>query len=290
MKFGIIGNISKENTGPVLTDLVHFLKENKIDFVVEQKLCSLFKNSLLKKNTDTIKGLLNKSSIIISLGGDGTFLNTASIVGHSGIPILGVNLGNLGFMAEVSPDEINSFILDILKKKYKVQDLRLIGVKSSKRKAIYGLNEVVIDKCNSIRMIELEVFYNKEKVVRFVADGIIISTPTGSTGYSLSSGGAIISPSSRVFIITPISPHTLNLRPIIVPDDGEIIIKAKSFGKIRQTLDGFNSTIYDSPADFQLFKAGHTIKVIKRLNRTYFQTLNKKLLWGADKRKYQKGK
>ncbi|HEY5536569.1 MAG TPA: NAD(+)/NADH kinase [Ignavibacteria bacterium] len=290
MTFGILGNFRKENTLPVLTDLLHFLKDNHIDFVIEKKLGSLFHNSLYKKYTDSINNLLKKSDIIISLGGDGTFLNTASVVGAKGIPILGVNLGNLGFMAEVGPEEINSFILDILKNKYKVQDLCLIGLKSSKRRAIYGLNEVVIDKCNSIRMIEMEVFYNKEKVVRFVADGIIISTPTGSTGYSLSSGGAIISPSSKVFIITPISPHTLNLRPIIVPDDGEISIKARSFGKIRQTLDGINSTIFDSPADFHLYKAGHTIKVIKKLNRTYFQTLNNKLLWGADKRKYQKEK
>ena len=111
----------------------------------------------------------------------------------------------------------------------------------------------------------MEVFYNKEKVVRFVADGIIISTPTGSTGYSLSSGGAIVSPSSKVFLVTPISPHTLNLRPIIVPDDGEIKITARSEGKIRQTLDGFNSTIFDSPADFQFIQS-----------RTYNQS-NKKI-------------
>jgi len=289
MKFGILGNPTKESTIPVLSNLVHFLLENKIDFVVEQKLSSLVSNKLLKKKTDSINTLLKKSDIVISLGGDGTFLNTASLVRNKAIPILGVNLGSLGFMAEIGPEEIESFIFDILKKKYKVQDLCLIGVKTAKKKALYGLNEVVIDKCNSIRMIEMEVYYNKEKVVRFVADGIIISTPTGSTGYSLSSGGAIVSPSSKVFLVTPISPHTLNLRPIIVPDDGEIKITARSEGKIRQTLDGFNSTIFDSPADFHLFKAEHTIKVIKKLNRTYFQTLNKKLLWGADKRKYQKG-
>jgi NAD+ kinase len=289
MKFGILGNPTKESTVPVLNGLLNFLMEKKIDFLFEQKLSPLIKNSILKRKTDSVRSLLNKSDIVISLGGDGTFLNTASLIGNKAIPILGVNLGSLGFMAEIGPEEIDNFIIDILNSKYKVQDLCLIGVKSAKKKKLYGLNEVVIDKCNSIRMIEMEVFYNKEKVVRFVADGIIISTPTGSTGYSLSSGGAIVSPSSKVFLVTPISPHTLNLRPIIVPDDGEIKITARSEGKIRQTLDGFNSTIFDSPADFHLFKAEHTIKVIKKLNRTYFQTLNKKLLWGADKRKYQKG-
>jgi NAD+ kinase len=289
MKFGILGNPTKESTVSVLNNIVNFLTENKIDFLVEKNLSPLSKNPVLRKKTDSVRSLLKKSDIIISLGGDGTFLNTVSRVGNKSIPILGVNLGSLGFMSEIGPEEIDNFILDILKNKYKVQDLCLIGVKSAKQKTLYGLNEVVIDKCNSIRMIEMEVFYNKERVVRFVADGIIISTPTGSTGYSLSSGGAIVSPSSKVFLVTPISPHTLNLRPIIVPDDGIIKITARSAeGKIRQTLDGFNSTIFDSPAEFHLHKAEHTVKVIRKLNRTYFQTLNKKLLWGADKRKYQR--
>lgn len=290
MVFGILGNPGKENIEVVLNDIITFFKTNKIDFAVEKKLYSLLRNSTFKKHTDTIAGLLKKSDMIISLGGDGTFLNTAHITGDSGIPILGVNLGSLGFLAEVGPEEFNNFILDILSGKYKVRDLCLIGAKSSKKKTLYGLNEVVIDKCNSIRMIETEVYYNDEKVVRFVADGVIISTPTGSTGYSLSAGGVILTPSSKVFIITPICPHTLNLRPIIVPDDGKILIKTRSEEKIRQTFDGFNTFYFDSPADFHLFKAEHTIKVVKKLKRTYFQTLNKKLLWGADKRKYQNSK
>jgi len=290
MVFGILGNPGKENIEVVLNDIITFFKTNKIDFVVEKKLYSLLRNSTFKNHTDSIVGLLKKSDMIISLGGDGTFLNTAHITGDSGIPILGVNLGSLGFLAEVGPEEFNNFILDILSGKYKVRDLCLIGAKSSNKKTLYGLNEVVIDKCNSIRMIETEVYYNDEKVVRFVADGVIVSTPTGSTGYSLSAGGVILTPSSKVFIITPICPHTLNLRPIIVPDDGKIFIKTRSEEKIRQTFDGFNTFYFDSPADFHLFKAEHTIKVVKKLKRTYFQTLNKKLLWGADKRKYQNSK
>jgi len=290
MIFGITGNYKKENIKGVLNDFIAFLKEDKIDFIIEKKLYSLSKIPLSKKNVDMKAGILKKSDIIISLGGDGTFLNTANLVGDRGIPILGVNLGNLGFLSEVGPEEINNFIFDILNDKFKVRDLCLIGARNPKKKTAYGLNEVVIDKCNSIRMIETEVYYNDEKVVRFVADGIIVSTPTGSTGYSLSAGGAIITPSSKVFIITPICPHTLNLRPIIVPDDGKIYIRTRSEGKIRQTFDGYNADYFDSPADFHLFKAEHTIKVVKKLKRTYFQTLNKKLLWGVDKRKYQNSK
>jgi NAD+ kinase len=290
MFFGILGNFKKEHIKEVLTELILFFKSKHIEFAVEKNLHPIARKLLTPKYVLSQKELINKSDIIISLGGDGTFLNTANIIGEREIPILGVNLGNLGFLAEVGPSEIKQFINDILADKYKIQELCLIGAKTAKKKTMFALNEVVIDKCNSIRMIETEVYYNNEKVVRFVADGIMVSTPTGSTGYSLSAGGAIISPSSKVFIITPICPHTLNLRPIIVPDDGEIFIKTRSEGKIRQTFDGFNSNIFNSPANFQLFKANHTIKIIQKINKTYFQTKNKKLLWGVDKRKYQNSK
>ncbi|MCX6165976.1 MAG: NAD(+)/NADH kinase, partial [Ignavibacteriae bacterium] len=147
-----------------------------------------------------INVLINKSDIIISLGGDGTFLNTARLVGRKQIPILGVNLGNLGFMAEVNPEEMQNFIIDILNKTYKVYDLCVISAKTKNSKEFFGMNEIVVDKCNSIKMIEIEIYYKNEKVVNFVGDGVIVSTPTGSTGYSLSAGGPIISPYSKVFI------------------------------------------------------------------------------------------
>jgi NAD+ kinase len=228
--------------------------------------------------------LLEKSDILISLGGDGTFLNTARIVGRKEIPILGVNLGSLGFMAEVSPNETDNFFEKILEDKYKIYDLCVISCKTDTDKQVFGMNEIVIDKCNSIKMIEIEIYYKNESVVRFVADGVIVSTPTGSTGYSLSAGGPIISPYSKVLIITPICPHTLNFRPIIVPDDGIIVIHTISKEKVRLTADGFSSHIVRSPAKFILSKADYNVKVVKDINKTYFQTLNNKLLWGADGR------
>jgi len=284
MKFGIIGNASKKKLPGVLNSIIKFFIKNKIEFIASNDLLTHFESKDFKKYAVSEKTLLENSDILISLGGDGTFLNTARIVGRKEIPILGVNLGSLGFMAEVSPTETDNFFEKILKGQYKIYDLCVISCKTDTNQQVFGMNEIVVDKCNSIKMIEIEIYYKNESVVRFVADGIIVSTPTGSTGYSLSAGGPIISPYSKVLIITPICPHTLNFRPIIVPDDGKIVIHTISKEKVRLTADGFSSHIVHSPAKFTLSKADYYVKVVKDINKTYFQTLNNKLLWGADGR------
>jgi NAD+ kinase len=287
MVFGILGNTTKENIGEILEELTSIFRKHKINYNIDSLFRKISPGNINKKHFLKQKEIIKNSDIIISLGGDGTFLNTARIIGKHQKPILGINLGNLGFLSEIGMSEVESFLTDIIKGKYKILDLCLISSNNPAGQTIYGLNEIVIDKANSVRMIEIDVYYKNEKVVRFVADGVIVSTPTGSTGYSLSSGGSIISPSSKVFIITPVSPHTLNLRPIIVPDEGEIVIKTYGFKNIRQTADGNISYIFNAPAEFTLRKADFTVKVIKRLKKTYFDTLNKKLLWGVDKRKYR---
>lgn len=285
MTFGIIGNTGKKNVKPVLTDIISFLQKQKIEFLLLRDLKKFLQIQLPPHHLCSVKTLLKHSEIIFSLGGDGTFLNTAKIVGRKQIPILGVNLGTLGFMAEVGPDEAISFINKILNNKYKIYNLCVLEAKHIGSKPIYGMNDIVIDKCASIKMVELEIFYKGEHVIRFFADGIIISTPTGSTGYSLSAGGNVISPYSQVFAITPICPHTLNFRPLIVPDDGEIVIKTHHTGIVRITADGSPSITYKSPTKFRIRKADYTIRVVKDIDKTYFQTLSNKLLWGADQRK-----
>jgi len=275
MKFGILGNTKSHNAENVLNNLINFLIQKKIDFFIDKNLDVLLEKDSLKKYSYSQSTLLKRADLIISIGGDGTFLNTARIVGKKNIPILGVNLGSLGFMAEVSPDEIDNFIVDIIQNKFKVDELCLLTTKHKKKKIFNSLNDIVIDKSNSVRMIDIEIFCNKEKVIRFVGDGIIVSTPTGSTGYSMSAGGSIISPLSKVFIVTPICPHTLNFRPIIIPDDKIIDIHVYGQREFRVTSDGYLTNVYKSPDS---------------LNKTYFQTLNSKLLWGADKRRYSKRK
>ncbi|MGC8858379.1 MAG: NAD(+)/NADH kinase [Ignavibacteria bacterium] len=285
MTFGIIGNTGKKNIKPVLGDIILFLQKQKIEFLLQKELKKFLQIQLSPKYLCSVKTLVKRSDMILSLGGDGTFLNTAKIVGRKQIPILGVNLGTLGFMAEVGPEEVISFINKILNNKYKIYNLCVLEAKHSGSEPIYGMNDIVIDKCASIKMVELEIFYKDEHVIRFFADGIIVSTPTGSTGYSLSAGGNVISPYSQVFAITPICPHTLNFRPLIVPEDGEILIKTHHTGTVRITADGSPSITYKSPTKFRIRKADYTVRVVKDIDKTYFQTLSNKLLWGADQRK-----
>lgn len=285
MIFGITGNIEKENLYDVIKSICDFLVKKNIEFFIDSKLFKKAPRSINKKFALPINSILKKKEmILLSLGGDGTFLNSARQVGNRNIPILGVNLGNLGFLAEVRANEITGFLQEMLKGKFRVTERNILEAKVNGKK-FYGLNDIVIDKANSIRMINIDAFYNDERIFKLVADGIIITTPTGSTGYSLSSGGPVISPHSSVFSATPICPHSLNIRPIILPDDGEITIKTLGSSNARVTADGQTYVTGKSPMEVKLKKADYTIKLVKRIGSTYFDTLKKKLLWSEDKRK-----
>jgi NAD+ kinase len=280
---GIFGNSTKVDVSDLLTEIILFLESGNINFLVDENLSGIF-HGKVRKHFASPSDILKKSDFILSLGGDGTFLNTARIVGNKNIPILGINLGRLGFFSEVSPDEIKDFIPKLLNNKFRITEEVIIKSVTDSKKVLFGLNDIVIDKNNSVRMLEIETFYNNEKVVRIISDGIIISTPAGSTGYSLSCNGPIVNPDSKVFIITPISPHTLNVRPIIVPDDGIIKIKIHKEGRARISADGQASLNIHFPTEIIISKADYKIKVIKKLNSTYFKTLKHKLFWNVDKR------
>lgn len=289
MFIGIIGNIHKSSVIGSIELIVSELRENNIEFALAEEL----KNVLPKKDYDIslfkpFNSILSSADMIISIGGDGTFLNTARLVGNSNVPILGINTGNLGFLAEIQLNEFKDFLENILNKKFRKVERVLLESVSANGEKLVALNDIVIDKFDSIRMIEIELFYNEEKVYKCVADGIIVSTPTGSTGYSLSAGGPVISPRSKVFVISPICPHTLNIRPIVIPDDGKIEIRINTACKIRITSDGQEAIQIDSPSSIILKKADHCINLIRKNDLTYFNTLKTKLFWGEDKRKNSK--
>jgi NAD+ kinase len=228
--------------------------------------------------------IIAKSNYIISIGGDGTFLATAKMVGSKNIPIIGVNLGKLGFLAETSTAKISKFISQIAKGRFKIDERTVISAKAS-GKTIYGMNEIVINQSGVVKTIEIQVFYNNQMVNSYHADGIIVSTPTGSTGYSLSAGGPIVYPKTSVFILSPLSPHTLTARPVILPDDGTFKVKVSSRVPINVIADGNSQIKLTSPAEIEIKKAPYKIKLIKSLNSNYFKILTTKLLWGEDKRK-----
>ncbi|HRE41816.1 MAG TPA: NAD(+)/NADH kinase [Ignavibacteria bacterium] len=283
MVIGITGNTGKKEIFSILEKIYEILLSSNIETLVDE----VFK----KKKSNTIKKyfslntILNKSDYIISLGGDGTFLSTARKIGKKEIPILGINAGNLGFMSELQPEELNGFISDLKKKNYRISERSIIKSVLPNNAVFYGLNDIVIDRANSIRMIEIELNYNGEDVVKFVADGIIISTPTGSTGYSLSAGGPIVTLESKVIIATPICPHTLTVRPMIFPDSGVLKIKINKNVFVRVTADGQRFEKFKAPVEFEIKKSEYKIKIIKRKHSNYFKTLNNKLFWGKDLRK-----
>ena len=296
MVFGIRGNTYKTRLSEVACRLVKDFEKKKIEYCVEKSLArEIFekcKHKVKPGRQKNVKDLVSSSDFIISIGGDGTFLATAKYVSDKRVPIIGVNLGKLGFLAETPPSKISKFITDITNDKYKIEERMVLeaGTSILPGRKIYGLNEIVISQSGIVKTIELQAYYNGQMVISYLADGLVVSTPTGSTGYSLSAGGPIISPGADVVVLAPICPHTLTSRPIILPDSGVLKIKVESKVPVMVTADGNSNIKLKSTAFVEIKKAHYKIKLAKQLGSNYFKVLNNKLLWGVDVRKHIKTK
>jgi NAD+ kinase len=222
----------------------------------------------------------------ISLGGDGTFLKAARYVGATGIPIVGINIGRLGFLADVSADEMEHFFAQLHEGRYVVRErslLELIAGDDTEHPS-YALNEITVSKHDSSSMIAVHTTVGDEHLATYMGDGLIIATPTGSTAYSLSAGGPIVYPQSDVFVITAVAPHSLGVRPIVIADDKTIQLNIESrSGSFLVAVDGISQS-YPEHTTLTLRKATHTIRVIKQEGNTFFHTLQKKMMWGTDPR------
>ena len=290
MKFGIYGNITKAKLPEVVLKLCSKMKKDKIDYVLDSKLARIitsksgFKFSSSEKSE--AKSLVTKCDFIISIGGDGTFLTTAKLVGNKGIPIIGVNYGKLGFLAENSADNIGSFIKDIIIGKYNIVERTVLQAKvQGVKKTIFGINEIVINQSGIVKTIQIKASYNKQLVNSYHADGLIASTPTGSTAYSLSAGGPIVHPATDVIILSPLCPHTLTARSVVLPDKGVIEVKVLSRIPFNVIADGNNYIRRAHSSVVEIKKAPYKILLAKSLSSNYFKVLNEKLLWGEDRRK-----
>lgn len=289
MKFGIMGNIKKPALSKVAAELVTYLKKKKIDFILDSDLFAY-----IKKNSSpqfksfpscALKDLPANCDVLIVLGGDGTMLVAARTVGDKGTPILGVNLGKLGFLAEVSVTELRKSIDYIIRKDFEIEERMVLqAYHENNKKKFYGLNDIVIDRGAYKRVIELQTFVNNQYLVTYSADGLIITTPTGSTAYSLAAGGPIVLPQNNVIMINPIAAHTLTARPIIIPDSSLVRVVVKTEMPVHFTADGQVEAFYKTPAEFFIQKADFTIKLIKNVKLSYFDLLRTKLLWGQDLR------
>ncbi|MDA0986706.1 MAG: NAD(+)/NADH kinase [Bacteroidetes bacterium] len=275
----VAGNIAK---GIVLKNaikkLIPISKELGIDLSFDANL----KNFVDKKYFNTKL----KYQFVIAIGGDGTILSVAQKVINSKVPILGLNIGKLGFLTESTIDSIKLVFQNLIAGKYFLDKRSLLEIKIKKnKKTFYALNEVVIDKGNSSRMISVETFVEKEALLTFNGDGVIVTTPTGSTGYSLATGGPIISPSAPVIGITPISAHMLTARPVILQDDKKIKIKVTSkFKKARLVVDGNQEVVLNSSDTIEIKKSKYSINLVRQNSWSFYDLLRKKLLWGFDLR------
>jgi NAD+ kinase len=288
MKFGMLGNIKKEALYEVVLNLTKQLECDKIEFFVQREIVEGIKERFSYEINHALEldELIANSDMIISLGGDGTILSTARLVGNRQIPILGVNLGKLGFLAEVSPNEAFEFIKRICKGDYRIEDRMVLEAKvTGWEETYFGLNDIVIDKAGSTRVVDIETYINDEYLITYTADGLIISTPTGSTAYSLAAGGPIVVPSSEVITLAPICPHTLTARPIVIPDDSIIKVKIEFYDKeILLTADGQIEFKLKPPVEILVKKANYKVKLVKRPEVSYFDLLRSKLMWGRDLR------
>jgi NAD+ kinase len=292
MKIGIMGNIAKPMLWHVARDLIEKLNDAGADFVVEAKLGHWINReggdkTITSKHFSKLEALPNRCEVLVAFGGDGTILSAARLVGRRGTPILGVNLGKLGFLAEFAVEDMEDWVSTLLSRTYKVEDRMVLEATttSGRRKRFYGLNDIVIDKSGSSRVMDLQTFVNGQYLVTYTADGLIIATPTGSTAYSLATGGPIVVPESRAITLNPICPHTLTARPVIVPDDSVVRVVVQEAAKaVHITADGQVEEILQPPVEFRIKKATYTVKLVKRLDRSYYDILRAKLMWGRDVR------
>lgn len=289
MKVAVFGNIYRSVLLSHIELLFDYFNDKDVTLLLDNELFEFVREhaNCNMEHTEIIQNDDFQADLALSIGGDGTFLNTAARIGRKGIPIVGINTGRLGFLADVANDEILPALNAILASKFIIEERTLLYVESSDGTAFqypFALNEVSILKQDSSSMMSINASVNGQMVHTYHADGLILSTPTGSTAYSMSVGGPIVIPQTQNFILSPIASHSLNVRPLIIPDSWTIVLEVHSrSSNYLIAIDG-RSKVLDHNTKLRIVKADYTIKTIKQLNHTFFDTLKNKLLWGVDKR------
>jgi NAD+ kinase len=286
-RIGIVAKRNKPEAVAVVRNLVEWLRPKKIQVYIEKEIEGLLTPTLSEGNWKSVgrEEMPRHVEMMIVLGGDGTLLSVGRQVWNRNIPILGVNLGGLGFLTEITLDELYSVLERVLQDDFEINEretLKAGVIRRGKRVAEFiVLNDAVINKGALARIIDLETTIDGEYLSTFRSDGLIISTPTGSTAYNLSAGGPIVYPSLHTIIITPICPHTLTIRPIIIPDDVKIRALLKSRDEeVTLTLDGQQGFTLKFEDVVEVGKAEGRILLIKSPYRHYFELLREKLKWG----------
>lgn len=291
MIVAIYGRNFDKGFGEYIEKFFEILYQNNIDVIIYEKFYEfLTKEINLKLKSISVfskhQEIRNKVDLLFSIGGDGTILEAVTKVQDSNIPIVGINTGRLGFLASIANDEIETALESIILKDYTIEERSLLKLESSSNlfsEFPYSLNEIAVQKVDSA-MITVHVYIDGEFLNTYWSDGLIVSTPTGSTAYSLSVGGPIIVPQSGNFIISPISPHNLTVRPIVLPDTCRMQLKIEGRALNYIASLDHRSMMIRNTEDLFISKAEFKLKLIKLKNTSYYKTLRHKLMWGIDKR------
>lgn len=290
MKIALFGQYNSENSQEILSIIELFFKNRNVNYFFEESFLKTLKKNKVSILNDTKSSVTTDNcDILIGIGGDGTMLKAATIVKNSGIPIMGINAGRLGFLATIPNNNIEFFLEKLIQKEFSLSPRTLLclntePVFSEIENLNFALNEVTVSRKDTASMIKIDAYLNNEYLNSYWADGLIISTPTGSTGYSLSCGGPVIMPTTESLVITPIAPHNLNARPLVIPDNMEV--KLRVSGRENQHLVSLDSRILIIPNDVELTirKTNFRINMVEFTDETFIKTLRMKLLWGEDKR------
>ena len=283
LRFALFGNVYQHAKSAAIRQVLDCLQRHHAQVLIDEEYLDFLQCSELIEVGDdvqTFSGNDFEADFAISMGGDGTFLQAANRVGEQQIPILGVNMGRLGFLADITPKDIEPTIDALCKGDFAVEERAVIQVDTGAR----ALNDVAILKRDSASMISIRTSINGEYLTTYQADGVIISTPTGSTAYSLSNGGPIITPGTGVFLLTAVAPHSLNTRPIVIPDSAviELTVSSRSHSFLV-AVDGRSEKLPEGTT-LRICRAPYNVRVVKRVAQQYFATLREKMMWGADTR------
>ncbi len=292
MKVAIYGQLLSEHDVTYVNGLLKALEEVNGTAVIEADFLKMFQSYSTKAHIPSFtqnEGLDDSFDLFVSFGGDGTMLRAISYVGNSGIPIVGVNTGRLGFLSTFKKEDVRKVVTEFVAGAYTIEERSMVEICTDSHIEDFGdlnfaLNEITVSRKDTTSMITVETFLNGEYLTNYWADGLIVATPTGSTGYSLSCGGPVIAPTAKSLVLTPIAPHNLNARPFVISDDTKI--KLKVSGREENHLVSLDSRIATIPNGKEIIiqKSPYTIKMVAYTSESFLKTLRNKLLWGEDRR------
>lgn len=293
MKFAIYGQSCKPITQDIIDRIFRVFDKHQSEVIFEEAFYKLLLDNIIISDSyqtfDSHKGLDESIDFFIGIGGDGTLLRAANYVKNKNIPIVGINAGRLGFLANVQQNAIEDLLPKLYTGHFRLSKRSLLSLNCTPNQCTifdlnFALNEITVSRKNSTSMITIETYLDNEFLASYWADGLIISTPSGSTGYSLSCGGPIIAPETGCFVITPLAPHNLNVRPLVIPDQTEIRMKVSTREpQFLISLDSGTKAV-DNETEILISKAPFTINMVEFPEQSFIKTLRNKLLWGEDKR------